>query len=165
VIGVGASLVVERLGDAAHDHGHGHSHAGHAHHGHSYDPHAHHDQSHEHRHETAHSPEDAGAPTLRRLVALGVSGGLLPCPSALVVMLGAIALGRTLFGLALILAFSVGLAAVLTAIGLLLVYARDLFARVPLDGRLARFAPVASAAIVSLAGLAILVEALARIAA
>jgi hypothetical protein len=59
----------------------------------------------------------------------------------------------------------VGLAAVLTAIGLALVYARDLFARLPLDGRLARFAPVASAAIVSLAGLAILVEALARIAA
>ena len=106
-----------------------------------------------------------GAPTLGSLVALGVSGGLLPCPSALVVMLGAIALGRTLFGLALILAFSVGLAAVLTAIGLVLVYARGLCARVPLEGRIARFAPVASAAIVSLAGLAILVEALVRIAA
>ncbi len=80
-------------------------------------------------------------------------------------MLGAIALGRTLFGLALILAFSVGLAAVLTTIGLVLVYARGFFARLPLDGRIARFAPIASAAIVSLAGVAILVEALVRIAA
>ncbi len=92
-----------------------------------------------------------------------MSGGLLPCPSALVVMLGAIALGRIAFGLALVVAFSAGLAAVLTAIGLVLVYARDLFERLPLDGRFARFAPVASAAIISLAGLALLVEALSQI--
>jgi nickel/cobalt exporter len=154
VIGVGASLVVERLGVALHSHAHdGHTH------GHDHD-HAH--GRHRHDHDRAHAPDDA-APTLGSLVALGVSGGLLPCPSALVVMLGAIALARTLFGLVLILAFSVGLAAVLTAIGLLLVYARGFLARLPLDGRITRFAPIASAAIVSLAGLAILVEALVRI--
>jgi len=101
-------------------------------------------------------------PSFRNLVALGVSGGMLPCPSALVVMLGAIALGRTAFGLALILAFSVGLAAVLTMIGLALVYARRMFDRLPIDGRFARFAPVASAAIISLAGLALVVEAVIR---
>jgi ABC-type nickel/cobalt efflux system permease component RcnA len=90
VIGVGASLVVERLGGAmhGHDHSHGHDH-GHPHH---------HDAAHPHDHGHRHVPDVDGAPTLRRLVALGVSGGLLPCPSALVVMLGAIALGRTLFG-------------------------------------------------------------------
>jgi ABC-type nickel/cobalt efflux system permease component RcnA len=156
VIGVGASLVVERMSGAVHGHAHEHAHD----HGHPHgEPHHHHPHGHH------HAPDVGAPPTLRNLIALGVSGGLLPCPSALVVMLGAIALGRTLFGLALIMAFSVGLAAVLTAIGLVLVYARGLFARLPLDGRLSRFAPVASAAIVSLAGLAIVVEALIRIAA
>ncbi len=159
VIGVGASLVVDRLGSALDAHGHDHADGDEHAHGHAHGwPGHRHDRAH------VHAPH-GGAPTLRRLVALGVSGGLLPCPSALVVMLGAIALGRTLFGLALILAFSVGLAAVLTTIGLVLVYARGFFARLPLDGRIARFAPIASAAIVSLAGVAILVEALVRIAA
>ena len=128
VLGVGASLVRQRLEHAMH--GHTHAHGDHVHHHHG--PHEQH----------SHVPPADMTPTLVNLVALGVSGGLLPCPSALVVMLGAIALGRTAFGLALILAFSVGLAAVLTAIGLVLVHARRLFDRLPLDGRFARFAPV-----------------------
>ena len=110
-----------------------------------------------------HLPADGTPVGWRSLLALGMSGGLLPCPSALVVMLGAIALGRIAFGLLLIVAFSAGLAAVLTAIGLVLVYARGVFERLPLHGRLARFAPVASALVISAAGLAILLEALARI--
>ena len=65
----------------------------------------------------------ATRPGLRGLIALGISGGLLPCPTALVVMLGAIAIERVEYGLALILAFSVGLAGVLTAVGIALVYA------------------------------------------
>ena len=151
VLTVGASLVGERLAVAAHGHAHSHRHGDHEHH-HGDDGHGH-----------SHVPAADMTPTLRNLIALGVSGGLLPCPSALVVMLGAIALGRTAFGLALIVAFSAGLAAVLTAIGLVLVYARQLFERLPIDGRFARFAPVASAAIISLAGLALVIEALARI--
>jgi ABC-type nickel/cobalt efflux system permease component RcnA len=148
VLAVGASLVRQRLETALH----GHHHHDHDHeHEHGHGPHTH-----------THLPSDDMTPSLRNLVALGVSGGLLPCPSALVVMLGAIALGRTAFGLALILAFSVGLAAVLTAIGLALVYARRAFDRLPIDGRFARFAPVASAAIISLAGLALVVEAVLR---
>src|SRR5262249_54962792 len=143
VVAVGASLLRSRLESALH----GHDHDGHHHH------HHHHDQT----------PAIDRPPGHRSLVALGVSGGILPCPSALVVMLGAIALGRTAFGLGLILAFSVGLATVLTGIGLALVYARARFDRLPLDGRLARYMPVASAAIISLAGLTILVEALLRI--
>jgi ABC-type nickel/cobalt efflux system permease component RcnA len=138
VIAVAASLVRERLAAALHGHDHGHRH--------------HH-----------HGPTSDAVPGVRSLVALGVSGGLLPCPSALVVMLGAIAVGRTAFGLVLVAAFSIGLAAVLTTIGLVLVHARALFDRLPVDGRVARFAPVASAAIISLAGLAILVEAMMRI--
>lgn len=98
--------------------------------------------------------------TWRSLLALGVSGGLLPCPSALVVLLSAIALNRLAFGMLLILAFSVGLAGVLTGIGLLLVYARRLFERFPTEGRLLRVLPVASAAVVTLAGLVIAVGAL-----
>ena len=149
VLAVGASLVRQRLETALHGHHH-HEHD-HHHHDHEHGPHTH-----------THLPAADTTPSLRNLVALGISGGLLPCPSALVVMLGAIALGRTAFGLALILAFSVGLAAVLTAIGLALVYARRTFDRLPIDGRIARFAPVASAAIISLAGLALVVEAMLR---
>ena len=72
----------------------------------------------------SHVPPGAdGRPvTWRGLLALGVSGGLLPCPSALVLMLGAISLNRIGFGLVLILLFSVGLAGVLTAIGIALVH-------------------------------------------
>ncbi len=146
VVAVGTSLLRQRL-EVALD-----GHAAHHHHHHGDDVHHH-----------SHVPPSDMAPRFRNLVALGVSGGILPCPSALVVMLGAIALGRTAFGLVLILAFSTGLATVLTAIGLALVYARGLFERLPIDGRVARFAPVASAAVISLAGLAIVAEALARI--
>ena len=153
VVSVGASLLLQRLETAIHGHSHAHHHHGPG--GHTHD----HGDGHVHSHE----PPTDMAPTLRNLLALGVSGGLLPCPSALVVMLGAIAIGRTAFGLVLILAFSVGLAAVLTAIGLVLVYARGLFERLPIDGRVARYMPVASAAVISLAGLVLVVEALARI--
>ncbi len=159
VVAVGASLARSRL-QHAHDHhhhddDHHHHHDGHEHtHGHSH--HHGHAQGHGHSHVP---PADAPI-TFRSLLALGVSGGLLPCPSALVVMLGAIALNRIAFGLALIVAFSVGLAAVLTAVGIALVYARGLFDRLPLDGRVARYVPVASALVISVAGVAIVVEAL-----
>jgi nickel/cobalt transporter (NicO) family protein len=93
----------------------------------------------------------------KSLLALGVSGGLIPCPSALIVLLGAIALGRIAFGMLLILAFSIGLAAVLTGLGLLLVYARRFFEHMPTNGIVMRVVPVASAALVTLAGCAIVV--------
>jgi ABC-type nickel/cobalt efflux system permease component RcnA len=100
--------------------------------------------------------------TWRGLLALGISGGLLPCPSALVLLLSAIALQRVTFGLLLIVAFSAGLAAVLTAIGLLLVYAGRLFARLPIEGRPLRLLPVGSALLVTLVGLAMMAQALAE---
>jgi ABC-type nickel/cobalt efflux system permease component RcnA len=96
------------------------------------------------------------------LLALGVSGGLLPCPSALVVLLTAIALHRVAFGLLLIVAFSMGLAVVLVGIGLLLVYARAFFIqRVRFgEGLAARWLPVASALAIMAMGLAITLQAL-----
>ncbi len=96
----------------------------------------------------------------RSLLALGVSGGLIPCPSALVLLLGAMSLDRLEYGLVLVVAFSVGLAAVLTGIGLLLVYARRIFERFSLAPRVPRLLPVVSALAVSIAGLVIVVESL-----
>ena len=96
----------------------------------------------------------------RSLLALGISGGLLPCPSALVLMLGAIALQRVGLGLLLILVFSLGLAGVLTLIGILLVHAGRLLDRVPQSGPLLKLAPVASAAFITVVGLVISWQAL-----
>ena len=64
--------------------------------------------------------------SLGSLIALGASGGLVPCPSALVVLLSAIALGRVGLGMILLVAFSLGLAGVLMAIGLMVLYAKHL---------------------------------------
>jgi ABC-type nickel/cobalt efflux system permease component RcnA len=109
----------------------------------------------------SHTPPANDATSWRNLLALGVSGGLLPCPSALVLLLSAIALQRVGFGLVLIVAFSVGLASVLTGIGIVLVYAGRLFERVPVrHGGLARALPLASALFITMAGVAITVQAL-----
>ena len=101
--------------------------------------------------------------TWRSLLALGISGGLIPCPSALVVMLGAIALNRIGFGLLLVLVFSLGLACALTAIGMLFIYAGRLFERFPSQARVLQFLPVLSALFVSGIGVAISIKALTEI--
>ncbi len=102
-----------------------------------------------------------GAPVnWRNLFALGVSGGLLPCPSALVMMLAAIALQRVALGLVLIVIFSVGLASVLTGIGILLIHTGKLFQRIPESGRLFRIMPVASAIFITIIGVGISWQAL-----
>lgn len=93
----------------------------------------------------------------RNLLALGISGGLLPCPSALILMLSAIALRQVGLGLALIVAFSIGLAGVLTGIGLVMVYAGRLLERLPIrhTAMTTRLLPMASAAFITVAGLLI----------
>jgi nickel/cobalt exporter len=119
-----------------------------------------HAQGHHHHHH--HHHPDAGT-SFRSLFAVGVSGGLLPCPSALVVLLAAISLHRVAFGLVLILAFSAGLALSITGIGLVAVLARSAFRRRSLDGRLVALLPAASALVILAAGLAMTVRAFPKV--
>lgn len=172
VLSIGLSLFVRRLRDQlggaahAHDHHHGHDHPPHAAdsqhqhlHEHSHDEHSHGGRSHSHL-----PPGADGSPvTWRNLLALGISGGLLPCPSALVVLLSAISLHRTGFGLLLVLAFSIGLAGTLTGVGLLFLYAGRLTNLSTGSSRLTRVLPVVSAFVVAALGAAICYEALGRV--
>jgi nickel/cobalt transporter (NicO) family protein len=118
--------------------------------------HHHHDH-----HDHAHEPPVGW----RSLLALGVSGGLLPCPEALMVLLITIAAHRVLFGLLLIVSFSTGLAAVLVGFGLLLVYARTAFQRLNISSTslMPRLLPVASALVIVLAGGLITAQALPQV--
>lgn len=157
----GQSHTHDHTHDHHHDHDHDHSHSHFVHHHHRHGNHHHDDHSHDHHSHSHMPPGGDGTPvTWRSLLALGVSGGLLPCPSALVLMLGAISLNRIGFGLALIILFSLGLASVLTAIGVTLVYAGKYFERIPESGRLFRLLPVASAIFITAIGLGITVQAL-----
>jgi ABC-type nickel/cobalt efflux system permease component RcnA len=141
VLSVGATVLRARLRAGRHRHGHSH---GHAHDGCG----------------CGHEDHAQGDLTLRGLLGIGISGGLIPCPSALVVLLAAISLHRIGYGLVLILVFSTGLAAAMTSIGLLAVSARRLFRRVNLDGRAIRLLPAASAVVVVGLGVAMTVRAL-----
>jgi ABC-type nickel/cobalt efflux system permease component RcnA len=96
---------------------------------------------------------------MRGLLAVGASAGIIPCPSALVLLLGAIALDRVGYGLVLVLAFSVGLAGLLSLIGLLVLYARRFVERLPLDGRIAAAVPALSALVIVGLGIALTVRA------
>ena len=101
--------------------------------------------------------------TWKSLTALGIVGGLVPSVAALVILLAAISLHRIGFGLALILAFSVGIAIVLAGLGLLLIYARKLVDNFQVRNRFVdsftRFLPLATALIVLLSGLVVTVRA------
>jgi nickel/cobalt transporter (NicO) family protein len=94
--------------------------------------------------------------TIGNLVAMGVSGGMVPCPEALGIMVIAVGLNRIAMGLGLIVSFSFGLAAILIGIGLLLVKSRSVIERFfKLGGRWGRLLPLISAAVVTVLGLAI----------
>jgi nickel/cobalt exporter len=106
------------------------------------------------------APEPAKPVSLYQLFALGITGGIIPCPAALVVLLSAFALHRVGLGFFLIIAFSLGLAAVLIGFGLLMVYGRRLIAGMGVSGPLTtRWLPVASAAFMTVLGGAIAVRA------
>jgi len=108
-----------------------------------------------------HHPQPGETVAFRELLALGVTGGIVPCPAALVVLLSAIALQRIGFGLLLIIAFSVGLATVLIAIGLLMVYARRFMSRFQGEGLfITRWLPLTSAATITVLGMAMVIQAL-----
>jgi nickel/cobalt transporter (NicO) family protein len=167
VLGLGGWLLVKRVlavaqHRLAHAHEHGHEHE----HEHEHDAHEHHAhaQDHDHDHGHGHGHGHAAPTSWRGLLALGVSGGLLPCPEALMVLLITIAAHQVVFGLVLIVAFSMGLAGVLVGFGLLLVYARGLFGRLNLHAGLApRVLPIASALVIVVAGSLITAQALPQV--
>jgi len=132
---------------------------GHHHHHHDHEHHHHHDHGHTHAHTHTHdghthSHVPQGDITLGSLLALGASGGLVPCPAAMVLLLSAIAIGRVGLGLVLLLAFSLGLAGVLMAIGMLVIHAKNWLPETAKTGQhpLLRFAPVASAFVILCVG-------------
>lgn len=162
VLFIGLTLFKDRLFTALgwktdSHHGHDHAHDGHSH------SHAPHDHSHDHDHAhdgLAHThggsththlpPENI---TWRNLLALGISGGLLPCPSALVLMLSAISLGRIGYGIILTIVFSFGLAATLTAVGLVFLYVGKFFDSPTLsNSRIIKALPVFSSFVIACVG-------------
>jgi ABC-type nickel/cobalt efflux system permease component RcnA len=150
VVAIGLSLFTKRLrvslGVTAHDHDHLHNHDGHDHGAGAH----------------THLPPgaDGSEITWRNLLALGVSGGIMPCPSALVVMLAAISMNRVGYGLVLIVAFSMGLAGALTAAGLAFVYGGKLLSRIPSSGKFMLAMPAASAFVIAVLGAAICYQSL-----
>jgi len=152
-------------------HDHSHAHADDHDHDHLHDhDHAHEDPTVPHSHGPfskphTHLPDDGQKMSMGGLLALGITGGIIPCPTALVVLLAAIAYHRVALGLVWILAFSLGLAAVLTGLGLLAVYGRGIMskrnvARFKFTGTLMSRLPMASALVVAVLGIAIAIQSL-----
>lgn len=186
IVGVGGWMISVRFRQARSGQGHSH----HPHHSHSHgsedddgdhadERHLHdhgynhaplHAQGDDHGHEHAHvavlsaqpdAPASERRATFWQLVALGVSGGIVPCPAALTVLLVAISVGGFLRGVSLVLIFSVGMACVLVAIGLMMVKAAGVISRRAADSSFTRIMPVLSAIIVTLLGVALTVKAFA----
>src|SRR5579864_8898087 len=162
IVAIGAWMLYKRVRGTGHTHTHEHSHDhDHHHHDHNHHDHdhahehAHHDHGHHHEHGPhghTHMPDEV---SWSGLVALGASGGLVPCESALVLLLSAIALRRVGLGLVLLVSFSLGLAIVLMGIGVLVIYAKNLLPESQRTGGnpFFRWMPVASAAVVLVLGL------------
>jgi ABC-type nickel/cobalt efflux system permease component RcnA len=145
-----------------------------AHHGHvDHEDDDHHVHPHDHTHDGGwapdHSHSHSHGPVAGRggLIGMGVAGGLVPSPSALIVLLASIGLGRTVFGVVLVLAYGLGMAATLTAAGFLLVRVRGRLERRAADrrgrqwlARLVASAPVLTASLVLLVGLALVARGL-----
>jgi nickel/cobalt transporter (NicO) family protein len=185
IVGLGIYLLVKRIrgrnivqathSHSAHSHHHssGHSHSQDHTHDHSLDhvndqsldhvndqslDHAG-DHANDHAGDHAHDHSRADKPiTTRRLIAMGASGGILPCPEALGVLILAVGVRRQVFGMAMIVAFSAGLAIVLVAVGITLVRTRSFvqrFSAIP-ESVTQTWLPATSALVVTVLGLAIL---------
>ena len=148
-----------------HDHHHHHSgHSGHEHlhqqsHEHEHADH-HHDHEHSHHHNHAHHHHPPDNVTMGNLLALGISGGIVPCPAAMVLLLSCIGMGRIALGLGLLGAFSLGLAIVLTAIGLLVLFAKEKLPAGDHTHGWTEYLPVFSALAITLVGAVITARAL-----
>ena len=166
VLGVGVQLIRQRwMGVKDGQHHHGHAHHEHAHHGHAHHGHAHHEHAHapphgasEDSHAAAHAAEFVDARTPKDLVALGISGGIAPCPSAFVLLLTAISFHRIAFGMVLVLVFSIGLAFVVSMVGIAVIMLGDRISDRAESGLIVRWLPRLSAVVVSLIGVGISVK-------
>ena len=147
IVWIGTTLFFRRLRLAT---GHGHHH--HHHHDHDHGGGA---LVHDHGDGHVHSHVPEGEISMGSLIALGASGGLVPCPSALVLLLSSVALGRVALGLTLLVAFSAGLAVVLSGIGLIVLFAKNLLpdSKTTAKNPFFRYVPVASAAVITCAGI------------
>jgi len=147
VVAVGAGVLRSRLRRRkdpghAHSHGHGHTHGERNTHGHGH--------SHAHGHAHPHGDRRLGT---AGILSMGAAAGLLPCPSALVVLLAAISQHQVALGMLLIVAFSLGLAATLTGLGLAVVHARRFVPPRIATSRMAALLPALSAVLVIAIGL------------
>jgi len=138
VAGVGAWLLWQRTRPHSHHHPHPH------------------DGGKEHSHSHPHAPVSRSG-----LFSLGVSGGIVPCPEAMVVLMISISLRRIGLGLAILVSFSIGLAAVLIAIGIAMVLAAPVVSRFTGERAWMRALPVASAVVVTALGVVLMVQSLA----
>jgi nickel/cobalt transporter (NicO) family protein len=124
-----------------HMHSHAHDHGDESSHDHSYGEHGH-----------SHVVPGNAPLSFRNVMFIAMSGNIAPCPAALVVMLTALTLHQLGYGLVIIVAFGIGLAAVLTGLGLAVVRGAALIARSPKFDRALVFGPFISAAVISLIG-------------
>jgi nickel/cobalt exporter len=187
-LGIGSGLLVAGLGFTLfirrylatesfandgylHDHAHSHRHNWYGAHVDKVGTHSHsdliehdhdHGKGHDHSHSGEHEmPRVTRELSLSGLFALGITGGIVPCPAALVVLLGALAFHRVAFGLFLIVAFSAGLATVLISLGLAMVYAGRFMSRFGAQGPLTqRWLPLASSAVITVIGVTLTLQSL-----
>jgi ABC-type nickel/cobalt efflux system permease component RcnA len=145
------------------DHGHAHDHENK--HDQDHDREQRHDHGLEHRHggqTHSHAPAPGSTITWRSLFALGLAGGLIPSTSALLILLGSIAAGRPVFGFVLVVAFGLGMAAVMAGIGLAIVAARGRLERMSVGrglGRMREAVPLVAALLVFGFGIYLTVQA------
>lgn len=173
VVGVGGWMLRVRIRQArgtdhSHSHPHPHPHPhddSHPHDDdthHSHDDHNHDDHGHSHSHAPNLAPGER--PTLWQLITLGISGGIVPCPAALAVLLAAVSYGQFVRGLSLVIIFSTGMAVVLVAIGIAMVKAAGFAGRYVAESKWTKIVPVVSAALITLVGVGLTVKAIVDIA-
>ncbi len=165
IILIGTWLLIRRLQSATyrhrihpssleHDHAHGHIHSQDSENSHEHE-HIHHEHIH---HGHTHTPPERAS--LGSILSLGIAGGLVPCPDAMIVLLIAVAVHRLALGLAVIAAFSLGLGVVLVTIAVLIVMAKPVIDRFTGTGKWAYRLTIASSVVVILLGMAIAIQSL-----
>ncbi len=161
IVGIGAWLLAKNMRQyytgRAHSQRHGHSHAPDHNHSHDHDHHDGHTHTHGGR---THSHAPSERTGFWGLLSLGISGGIVPCVDALIGLLFAISLNKLVWGLIILSAFSLGLAAVLVAIGILMVMAKPLIERFTGEGVWLQRLPIISAAVVILLGVVLVFKAI-----